>query len=361
MPPAPRRPSRTSSPKRVPYKVNYGNCPFGAIVQSRYFYAIDDAKIPITNTIDPTSIDSPVIPEQIDGIGFDPQRWQNIPRPANYHGNWPPTSASQLMNTDFTLDDMGGNRAANRFQKVYGEQVNEECLGKYCWQEAGFMGGVYCLEANCNRNFAEWLTGQKRWQDRFGTRSVPGMRYSLFSKLNPLVGWRGVWKKGDIMSVYLGELIPERTGRTEYCHEVKIGPEFEKMKTAVAYIDAGKRGNYVRFCNHSCENNAEISEVRVGKERVLALTATRRIAAGQEIVIDYGSDYFRDGQCLCGSVKCKYSSMTVMEAPKRTKPRIKKSGKIVKSRSIRHDSVLDEDGDIETETKIDCDICPCRQ
>ncbi|KAF1360617.1 SET domain-containing protein, partial [Lizonia empirigonia] len=101
------------------------------------------------------------------------------------------------------------------------------------------------------------------------------------------------------LGAYLGELNPTRTENTDYCHEVAIGPEFEKTGAPVAYIDAEKCGNYVRFCNHSCESNAKIYSARVGKERILALRATKHIAAGEQICIDYGTEYFQSRQCLC--------------------------------------------------------------
>jgi hypothetical protein len=92
------------------------------------------------------------------------------------------------MNTDISIEDMGGNRAATRFQKTHGEQVNEDCLGKFCWQEAGLAKGVYCLEAECDHNFTEWLTGQARWRERFEIRRVSGMGYGLYSRMNLNVG-----------------------------------------------------------------------------------------------------------------------------------------------------------------------------
>jgi hypothetical protein len=278
----------------------------------------------IMNPLHPTSLDFPATPEEIHNVLFDPRKWQNVPRPTNYHGTWPPTNMSQLMNTDFTLDDMGGNRAANQFQKEHGEQVNDECLGKFCWQEAGLVNGVYCLEANCDHTFAEWLTGQRCWRERFEIRRIPDMGYGLYSKMNPGTGWKGVWKKDEILGAYLGELLPEHTCNTDYCHEVTIGPKFEKTVAPIAYIDAEKHGNYVRFCNHNCNSNAMIFEARVGKERVLVLRATRRITAGEQICIDYGTDYFQSRQCLCRSAKCKYPYAVNVVAPVQVQKSVEK-------------------------------------
>ncbi|KAJ4363714.1 Histone-lysine N-methyltransferase ehmt1 [Ascochyta clinopodiicola] len=296
----------------------------------------------------------PATPENIKCIRFDPGKWQNVTRPTNYHGPWPPTSASQLLNTDFTIEDMGGNRAAKYIQKRHGEQINEECLGKFCWQRAGLPNGIYCLEANCDHTFTEWLTGQVRWRERFEIRTNPGMGYGLYSKANPRVGWNGTWKKTDILGAYLGELLPARNENTDYCHEVTIGPEFQKTSAPVAYIDSEKYGNHVRFCNHSCESNAKILEARVGKERVLALRATTWIKAGEQIRIDYGDDYFRCRQCLCGSEVCKYPNAvnvgTPAEAPRSASRKTKKKSR---SGESKVDAVFDMDVDLEVDTKSD--------
>lgn len=357
MPAETRRSMRLQSRRYAPYKVDYGECPSNPIAESKYFYAVDEARFAIINPVHPISMEFPAMPEKIQRMRFDPRKWQNIPRPTNYHGAWPPTSALQLMNTDFTLDDMGGYRAAKRFQKKHGNQINEECLGKFCWQEVDFLNGVYCGEANCDHTFTEWLTGQRRWRERFEIRTISGMGYGLFSKRNPRLGWKGTWRKGDILGVYLGELNPTRTENTDYCHEVAIGPEFEKTGAPVAYIDAEKCGNYVRFCNHSCESNAKIYSARVGKERILALRATKHIAAGEQICIDYGTEYFQSRQCLCGSARCKYPNAVNIAAPTEVMRSVKRRGKKAKqhgkSRAVRHDSLFGVDAEMKMDTDME--------
>ncbi|KZM26353.1 hypothetical protein ST47_g2587 [Ascochyta rabiei] len=350
MPPTPRRSGRSRTPRHSPYKADYGNCPSEPFVQNKYFYAADEALFAIINPIHTTSTEFPVTPEEIKCIRFDPRKWQNVPRPTNYHGPWPPKSPSQLLNTDFSIDDMGGNRAAKQFQRRHGEQINEECLGKFCWQNAGLPNGIYCLEASCEHTFPEWLTGQARWRERFEVRTNPGMGYGLFSKANPSVGLTGTLKKDDILGAYLGELIPARNDNTDYCHEVTIDPEFQKTSAPVAYIDAEKHGSHVRFCNHSCDSNAKIFEARVGKERVLVLRATKRIKAGEQICIDYGDDYFRRRQCLCRSEKCKYpdavNAVMPMGAPKSACRKPKKKSRYGENRA---DSVHGVDAEMDLE------------
>lgn len=97
---------------------------------------------------------------------------------------------------------------------------------------------------------------------------------------------------------------------TDYCHQVKVGPAFSKSGAQVAYVDARECGNFAGFANHSCDNNANFTEMRVGNERVLALRAIKAIAVGEQVSVDYGDDYFKERRCLCGKPKCKYANTT---------------------------------------------------
>lgn len=223
--------------------------------QDKYFYA-DGLRRPLVDQASDSSLGYNYTPRNITALRFNPTIWQNLPRPHSYHGSWPPTSASQLLDTRPLFDNQEDPKA-KLFRKAHGKQIHHDCLGKYCWQHAVLPDGYsLCAEENCNHTFAEWLTGASGWEERLELRITSLMGSGLYSKR--------AWKDGDILGAYLGELIPNRTSNTEYCHEVVIGPAFEKTKAPIAYIDAELCGNYVRFCNHSCEHNAVISEGRVG-------------------------------------------------------------------------------------------------
>jgi uncharacterized protein len=53
-------------------------------------------------------------------------------------------------------------------------------------------------------------------------------------------------------------------------------------------IDGSSRRNLGRYVNHACKPNA-VAVLRQGR---MAFVALRVIAAGEEITIDYGDDYF---------------------------------------------------------------------
>lgn len=67
-------------------------------------------------------------------------------------------------------------------------------------------------------------------------------------------------------------------------------------------IDGSPRWNTARYINHSCEPNAE-SQVKKGHVWIYSL---REIKKGEEIMYDYGEDYFnkilKPMGCLCN--KC---------------------------------------------------------
>ena len=67
-------------------------------------------------------------------------------------------------------------------------------------------------------------------------------------------------------------------------------------------LDGDVAWNPARLINHSCEPNCEPQGIR-GK---IWIVATRDIAAGEELLYDYGFDYenWRDHPCRCGVEAC---------------------------------------------------------
>ncbi|KAF2831468.1 SET domain-containing protein [Ophiobolus disseminans] len=274
------------------YANAYGSCPSDAVPESKYFHSSSQTlscSPPIVNGSHRTANTPPATPEVIASLCFDPLKWDHALRPANWVGRWPPTSAAQLMNTDFDLALLGTNRQQNAFLKRKEPLEKDLCLGKWCWQTFSLDGFLcarnYTLQTVCTHSFTDWAQGCTDWQSRFEIREKEGMRYGLYSKCR--------WRVGDVLAPYLGELIPFPTANTDYYHEVKIGPNFSGWPAPVAYVDAERYGYFTRFANHSCEGNAVLCEDRV-----------RDVEVGDEVCVDYGVDYFRDRRCLCGAGKC---------------------------------------------------------
>ncbi|KAF1932070.1 uncharacterized protein M421DRAFT_402854 [Didymella exigua CBS 183.55] len=192
-----------------------------------------------------------------------------------------------------------------------GKPVSHYCLGKYCWQGARSIGGFFCQEDTCDHTFSEWLTGAEGWEERFEISAIPDMGYGLHSKQE--------WEK------------------------VLVGPEFSKTSARVAYVDAEHCENYTRFCNHSCDNNENTAEARAGKERVLVLKAEKDTAVGEQITVDYDSDYFTNRKCLCGSARCKYPDAVNAVSVSGLRCSVKKASQLGHDRAIRYDSVSEPD------------------
>jgi SET domain-containing protein len=75
-------------------------------------------------------------------------------------------------------------------------------------------------------------------------------------------------------------------------------------------IDGSARRNLARYVNHSCQPNAQAELLR-GRMMYRALKA---IAAGEEITVDYGEDYYElylaAGGCRCAPCAGRENSLT---------------------------------------------------
>lgn len=72
------------------------------------------------------------------------------------------------------------------------------------------------------------------------------------------------------------------------------------------FVDATKRGNLGRFCNHSCNPNCYVDKWVVGEKLRMGIFAERAVRAGEELVFNYNVDrYGADPQpCYCGEPNC---------------------------------------------------------
>ncbi|KAK4554901.1 hypothetical protein LTR86_008049 [Recurvomyces mirabilis] len=76
---------------------------------------------------------------------------------------------------------------------------------------------------------------------------------------------------------------------------------------AVYQIWQGRKGNFTRFVNHSCQPNSQYERfVWLGTQRIVLMSMG--IEAGKEITVDYSESYWKnlDKVCLCGHEKCRY-------------------------------------------------------
>lgn len=102
-------------------------------------------------------------------------------------------------------------------------------------------------------------------------------------------------KKGDCIIEYFGEIIDDKEAN-------RRGGKYLFQTSKNRHIDGKERTNTARYVNHSCRSN---SEVDIIKGRVF-IYARRAIKPGEELLYDYGKEYWNEyikpKGCLCA--KC---------------------------------------------------------
>ncbi|XP_027951886.1 histone-lysine N-methyltransferase NSD3-like isoform X2 [Eumetopias jubatus] len=103
--------------------------------------------------------------------------------------------------------------------------------------------------------------------------------------------------QGEFVNEYVGELIDE-----EECR-LRIKRAHENSDRI---IDAGPKGNYSRFMNHSCNPNCETQKWTVNGDVRVGLFALCDIPAGMELTFNYNLDCLGNGrtECHCGAENC---------------------------------------------------------
>jgi SET domain-containing protein len=148
-------------------------------------------------------------------------------------------------------------------------------------------------------------------------------------------------KKGKFIVEYKG---PRLTNAKADKLEAR-GSKYMYQVNSKWTIDGSSRKNIARYANHSCRPNAESDTVR---GRVI-IRAIKNIKPGDEIVYDYGDDYFKNvitpPRCKCEKclekraaarrktgLKSKTKSK-VKSKTKKTKPKVKSRKSGTKSRA----------------------------
>ncbi|KAF2016498.1 hypothetical protein BU24DRAFT_328480, partial [Aaosphaeria arxii CBS 175.79] len=115
-------------------------------------------------------------------------------------------------------------------------------------------------------------------------------------------------KPGEFVFEYIGEVINEQNFRRRMIQYDQEGiKHFYFMSlTKGEFVDATKKGNLGRFCNHSCNPNCYVDKWVVGDKLRMGIFAERKIKAGEELVFNYNVDrYGADPQpCYCGEPNC---------------------------------------------------------
>ncbi|MEQ2275168.1 hypothetical protein XENORESO_021884 [Xenotaenia resolanae] len=115
-------------------------------------------------------------------------------------------------------------------------------------------------------------------------------------------------KKGEFVNEYIGELIDEEEcrARIKYAHENNITDFYMLTIDKDRIIDAGPKGNYSRFMNHSCQPNCETQKWTVNGDTRVGLFAICDVPAGTELTFNYNLDCLGNEKtiCRCGAPNC---------------------------------------------------------
>ncbi|XP_066535463.1 histone-lysine N-methyltransferase NSD2 [Hoplias malabaricus] len=115
-------------------------------------------------------------------------------------------------------------------------------------------------------------------------------------------------KKGEFVNEYVGELIDEEEcrARIKYAQENDITHFYMLTIDKDRIIDAGPKGNYSRFMNHSCQPNCETQKWTVNGDTRVGLFAVCDIPTGTELTFNYNLDCLGNEKtvCRCGAPNC---------------------------------------------------------
>lgn len=107
---------------------------------------------------------------------------------------------------------------------------------------------------------------------------------------------------------YIGEVIGEQAFRRRMTDYDKDGiKHFYFMSLNKGeFVDATKRGNLGRFCNHSCNPNCYVDKWVVGDKLRMGIFSERRVEAGEELTFNYNVDRYgaNPQPCYCGEPNC---------------------------------------------------------
>ena len=115
-------------------------------------------------------------------------------------------------------------------------------------------------------------------------------------------------RANDFIFEYIGEVIGENVFRRRMVQydEQGIKHFYFMSLTKGEFVDATKKGNLGRFCNHSCNPNCYVDKWVVGDKLRMGIFAERDIQAGEELVFNYNVDrYGAEPQpCYCAEPNC---------------------------------------------------------
>lgn len=158
-----------------------------------------------------------------------------------------------------------------------------------------------CVDGDCN-------CGSGCQNQRFQRRQFANVSVIKTEKKGFGLRANSDLQPNDFVFEYIGEVINEPTFRRRMMQYDQEGiKHFYFMSlTRTEFVDATKKGNLGRFCNHSCNPNCYVDKWVVGEKLRMGIFTGRAVKAGEELVFNYNVDrYGADPQpCYCGEPNC---------------------------------------------------------
>jgi hypothetical protein len=133
---------------------------------------------------------------------------------------------------------------------------------------------------------------------------LPGSMVELVDRPETGTGIRALmgFKKGTILGEFIGEICPPDYLKGEVYSLRRISSTNNDKARAI--ISPANYGNWTRFLAHSCNSSTEFVPRTIGNRIMMTVEASRDISAFEDITINYGPEYWKDMECLCGEENC---------------------------------------------------------
>ncbi|GAP87448.1 putative histone-lysine N- H3 lysine-36 specific [Rosellinia necatrix] len=233
---------------------------------------------------------------------------QKPPRPTNLLTDLPDVTSESCEHFQVIPDCLYGSKALGSTDH---DSLDCDCSEEWrdgmnhaCGEDSDCINRatkMECVDSNCN-------CGNECQNQRFQRK-----QYANVSVIKTEKKGFGLRADTDLQAhefifEYIGEVINEPTFRRRAIQYDKEGiRHFYFMSlTKNEFVDATKKGNLGRFCNHSCNPNCYVDKWVVGNKLRMGIFAGRRIQLGEELVFNYNVDrYGADPQpCYCGEPNC---------------------------------------------------------
>jgi hypothetical protein len=246
-----------------------------------YFYEQDVDGLPIGRVQTKIGDEEPFYSTLLIRNILDASAWEQVGLPSNFEGGiWPPCTRADLLGC---------------------KTMNELCAE--CDPEDTHN------DSNCDDVYFSWIERRlDLWFKNFDIRLAEYTGYGLYARNKIPCRW--------ILGEYTGIMLPIDKSLTNDQTVYQFGINIGKLQSVtkfgptqpMCWVDATRKGSVFRFMAHSCNPNAVVVEARCGlHNRILSVRTLRDILPGEEITINYGSEWFSTSEqpCYCGTRNCK--------------------------------------------------------